>query len=60
MTGNLLVKAVGLFSLISVPLLLWCWLMRWIPESTPDYAVVTGLSFFSIVALGCLHKPLKK
>lgn len=60
MNGNLLIKAVGLFSLISVPLLLWCWIMRWLPESTPIDAVMIGLFFFLVISFGCLHKPSEK
>lgn len=57
MIGQGLIRAVGLFSLVSVPLLLWCWIMQWIPESASDYVIVVGLLFFSITALACLHRP---
>lgn len=54
---KLLVLAVGLFSLVSIPILIWMWLAGWLPETTPDYAVVTALILFPVVSIGCLFKP---
>lgn len=56
--GDSLIKGVGLFCLVSVPLLLWSWIMGWLPASTR--VILVGLLFFSLVALACLHKPREK
>lgn len=55
-----LVRGSGLLCLVSVPLLLWFWIMGWLPESASTGAIVTGLGLFSLFSFACLTDFRKK